>query len=159
MANSRFGESAWAGIALIAASVIALDIATKALARQRLDPGDERWLIDGWVGLDLTSNRGVAFGIGSGSNWTTLLVTAGIAILVALAIRAGVVGHRSGAIVLALGLGGAIGNLVDRLPDGAVTDFVAIGPWPRFNVADSALTLGLAGVLFVDLIRRPGPRL
>ena len=64
----------------------------------------------------------------------------------------------SGAIALGAAAGGAISNLIDRFADGAVTDFFVIGPWPRFNVADAALTLGLLTLVIMEFRTDAGRR-
>jgi signal peptidase II len=104
---------------------------------------DTRWLAGEWLGLDYVRNRGVAFGITLGDGALTLAVS-----LIAFVV-AGVVfwrlGVRDRVATLGLGLlaGGAVGNLIDRARFGYVVDFFAVGPWPRFNIADSAITIGM----------------
>lgn len=130
-------------VSTVTLAVLILDLASKWVARRQLTSGEERWLVDSVLGLQLLRNRGVAFGLFEG-RWSTLaMIMVAILALVWL-----IVAQRPGeSLQVSLGaggmLGGAFGNLIDRLPDGSVTDFVAIGPWPRFNVADTALTLGL----------------
>jgi signal peptidase II len=140
----------------MALGVGAIDLLVKELMIRWLETGEERWLIDGWFGLELTRNRGIAFGIGQGARWTALLVVLGVVILVMLAFRSGLATSAIGSVALGLALGGAAGNVVDRVGDGSVTDFLAVGPWPQFNVADSALTIGLALLVFQDRIRSGG---
>jgi signal peptidase II len=137
-------------------AVLVADIATKAIVMRWLAWGEQRWLIDGWIGLELTRNRGLAFGLGNGSRITTLLVIAGFAGLIWFILRSGIVGHPIGAAAFGLAVGGASGNLVDRIRDGAVTDFLVLGPWPRFNVADSALTVGLIALALVEIRTQGG---
>jgi signal peptidase II len=139
----------------VAIAVLLVDLATKAMMTRLLDWGELRWLVDGWVGMELTRNRGIAFGLGNGSWVITLLVVAGFLTLVWFVLRSDIAGHQIGAVAFGLAVGGAVGNLVDRIADGAVTDFFVLGSWPRFNVADSALTVGLI-VLAVIEIRAQG---
>jgi signal peptidase II len=134
--------------------VAVFDLLVKRAMTGWLDTGRERWLVDGWFGLELTRNRGIAFGIGEGSAWVMLLVVLGTVLLVAFASRAGLAVSAAGPIALGLAIGGALGNLVDRAADGSVTDFFVVGPWPRFNVADSALTLGLLLLVTMDIFGR-----
>jgi signal peptidase II len=140
----------------VALAVVLVDLATKAIVTRALDWGEYRWLIDGWVGLELTRNRGIAFGLGNGSGVITLLVIAGFVILVRFILRSHLTDHPIGAVAFGLAVGGAIGNLVDRISDGAVTDFFVLGPWPRFNVADSALTFGLIALAFIEFRTQGG---
>lgn len=124
----------------MAVALIAADALSKAWARRHL-AGNPRHL--GIVDLVLGSNSGVAFGIGSGSSrWLVLGVTAlVVAGLVVVAIR------LRPAAAAGLIVGGGVANLLDRSGDGAVTDFVSVGWWPTFNLADSAICLGVAWLL------------
>lgn len=105
--------------------------------------------------LTLSHNQGVAFGLAGGAGTGLVLVT-----LVAL----GVIGYlfarnptRPGMwVAVGLVAGGAIGNLTDRVRAGAVTDFIAVGSWPPFNLADVAITLGV--LLLVLLYLRDAER-
>jgi len=134
-----------------AIGVLLADIVTKAVMRRELVRGQHHWLIDGWLGLQLTENRGVAFGIGDDSALVTAFVFVGIGVLALLILRSELTEGQLGGIALGLTAGGAVGNLIDRVPDGTVTDFLVVGPWPRFNIADCALTLGLIALIFVEL--------
>jgi signal peptidase II len=114
--------------------------------------GDSRTIIPGVLELEHVQNSGIAFGLSTGNGiWTLLLV--GFALLVASLVLATSSARNkpAGQIAIGLILGGAIGNLVDRLPDGYVTDYVAVGPWPRFNIADSALTCGIALLIWLEI--------
>jgi len=135
----------------VAVVVLVLDLTAKAIVTRALDWGEQRWLIDGWFGLELTRNRGIAFGLGNGSWVISLLVIAGFITLVWLILRSEIADHPLGAAAFGMAVGGAIGNLVDRISDGAVTDFFVLGPWPRFNVADSALTIGLIALAVIEI--------
>ena len=137
-------------------AVLVVDLVTKAVMTRWLDWGERRWLIDGWIGVELTRNRGLAFGLGDGSRVTALLAVGGFVALVWFILRSGLVEHPLGAAAFGLALGGAIGNLIDRVTDGAVTDFFVVGPWPRFNVADSALTIGLIALALIEIRTQGG---
>jgi signal peptidase II len=133
--------------AAVAAGVLALDQASKAIVRGSISRGER---IDVLPGLDLvnTRNTGVAFGFFSGGG-TFVAVVAALALAALLAFFAT---HRGRPLVwLPTGLliGGAAGNLVDRAREGAVTDFVDLPLWPAFNVADAAITIGVLSLLYV----------
>lgn len=128
-------------MAIIALAVVVLDQTVKAIVRATITPGE---VIDVVPGIDLvhTTNTGIAFSLFSGSTGViailTLVAVAGIAVV--LVTYAG--HHRLVPIGGGLLLGGSIGNLIDRISRDGVTDFVAVGPWPPFNVADMAITSG-----------------
>jgi signal peptidase II len=144
---------------LVAAVVIVVDQATKQLALELLEPGRfVPWLSDA-IGWQLVFNPGGAFGIGA-PHWIFLIVTV---IVVGVVARSLPRCHTvTSAAAYGLLLAGAIGNVLDRLfrsggPDapafggGEVIDFVAWGTFPRFNVADSAITVGFV-LLVVGLL-------
>lgn len=145
----------WRRAAIVAAVVIAADQLTKALVRGSLAPGDQRRLIPGVLALVHTTNTGVAFSAFSGN--------AAVVTLLALVVLAALLGFfarysHQPLLWLAVGLiaGGALGNLIDRLRAGAVTDFIKLPDWPAFNLADSAITIGV--VALVLLIGRGGAK-
>lgn len=129
--------------------VAGLDQFTKHLVVNELSDGSVVTVIDGILYFRLTLNPGGAFGIGQGVPGLFLvasLVTLVIVLLLARNIR-----EPSWAIPLGLVLGGGIGNLVDRIfrdTGGRVIDFIDLQFWPLFNVADSAIVVGVI-VLFV----------
>lgn len=136
----------WTRAALVLAAVIGLDQATKALMRSGIEVGGERDLVLG-IRLVHTTNDGIAFGALSGRPFVIVVV------LLALG---GLVGwfalHAARPWIwlpTGLLLGGALGNLVDRVRDGAVTDFVKLPAWPAFNLADTAITFGVLSLLIV----------
>ncbi|HEU5252787.1 MAG TPA: signal peptidase II [Solirubrobacterales bacterium] len=140
---------AWALAGVLCAVVVAADQAAKAIAEDRLFPGEEVDVL-GPLGLTLAHNSGVAFGLAGGAGAGLVLVT-----LAALALIAYVFARdpaRPGMWV-AVGLltGGALGNLVDRLAAGEVTDYVDLGSWPAFNLADVAITAGVVLMLLIYL--------
>jgi signal peptidase II len=132
-------------VALVAA-ILVLDQATKFVVASWLGPGAEsrRWELAGrFLAFEYVENTGAAFGILAGQTW----------LLAALAVAVGgwflafhwrqVGGNRAVGFAVALIAGGALGNLIDRIRLGYVVDFVAVGTWPRFNVSDSAITIGV----------------
>ena len=128
--------------------LLAADVATKRLAEARLDRGRPWWLVDGWVGLELRHNSGVAFSVLDGRRGVWLLLIGASLGLLWLARDVARSAPTTAMLVpIALVAAGAAGNLADRLGDGRVTDFAAVGPWPRFNIADSALSIGLVLLL------------
>ena len=123
----------------LAAVVIALDVVTKQLAEDHL--GDPLEVVLG-AQLLLSHNSGVAFGVLSGAPDGAVLA----AVLVAVAaLTAAFTRGWLPASAPAIGLlaGGAGANLIDRTPDGRVTDFIDLPHWPSFNVADIAITLSV----------------
>ncbi len=156
------GEAHWFWLSLV---IAAADQGTKAAIELHTPESFHRVLIPGFAYLVHSQNRGIAFGLLADveSKWLTALLIVGtgsvIAVLSWLLATNRLVGRRCQA-GLALILGGAAGNLVDRLLRGSVTDFfeVRVGSfhWPAFNLADSAITVGAALVL-LDLLlnRRP----
>lgn len=134
----------------VATTVLALDQLTKAWALSALSSGPlPLW---GPLRLRLTSNRGAAFGLG-GDVVPYLALAAALVVLVVV-LRGRLATRRLLAVALGLVLGGAVGNLVDRVlrpPGGlrgAVVDFVDLQFWPVFNLADAAITVGCVLLVF-----------
>ncbi len=154
-------------MAALVGGVVCLDLVTKHWALEALSGGRSLELLGGWVPINLTFNRGAAFGLSLGSDprWIFIPVTLfAIGFLVVLIRQAGP-GEGGRAVAAALILGGALGNLYDRIRwDRGVVDF--IGPidlgfmdWPIFNVADSAITCGavfLAVSFILEDVRNRG---
>lgn len=132
---------AWRFAGALCGLVVVLDQAAKALVERNLLPGEDVEVL-GPIELTLTHNTGVAFGLAGGGGVRLVLLTA-----IALAVVGYVFSRdptRPGLWVAAgLLAGGALGNLADRIRAGAVTDYVQIGSWPAFNLADVAVTLGV----------------
>jgi signal peptidase II len=101
------------------------------------------------VALRLARNPGVAFSLGADApSWLVALVTGGAVVLIAvMALRGTLHPPTAGGLLL----GGGLGNLLDRLGDGTVTDMIDFGWFPSFNVADMALNVGVGLVLLVGL--------
>jgi signal peptidase II len=139
---------AWSFAALVAVLVVAADQLTKHLIDGSLADGDHTDVIPGLLQLVHATNHGVAFSVSAGGP-TLVLVVIGVAV-------AGIVGyfatHTDRPLIwLPTGMmvGGAVGNLVDRIRAGAVTDFIKLPHWPAFNLADTSITLGVVALLFV----------
>jgi signal peptidase II len=133
--------------AAVALITVAADQAVKALVRTTIERGEEVELL---LGIQLVNvrNRGIAFGLFAGGG--AVLVIFAVAALAALLVF--FARHRDRPLVwLPTGLliGGALGNLLDRTLEGAVTDFVDLPLWPAFNLADVAITLGVISLLYV----------
>ena len=138
---------AWARAALVMVAMIALDQGTKALVRSGVAIGDRDGVFPG-VEIVHVRNEGVAFSRFSGGG-TVVAIIVGAALL---ALVAYFVTHLDKPLVwLPTGmlLGGALGNVIDRIRDGAVTDFIKLPGWPAFNVADIAITFGVLVLLYV----------
>jgi signal peptidase II len=131
----------------VGAGVLVLDQVSKALVRANVEPGSRDGLLPG-VDLVNTRNTGVAFSLfeDSGAVLIVFTIVAMVAVLAFFLTRP----ERPGAwLPTGLLLGGAIGNLIDRVRDGGVTDFIDLPRWPAFNVADMAITAGVVVLLFV----------
>ena len=138
---------AWGRVALVAAGVVALDQATKAIVRASLDRGDRAAVFPG-VAIVHTRNTGVAFGALSGGG---AVVTVVVAVALALLLVYFATHVRRPLFWLPTGmlLGGAIGNVIDRARGGGVTDFVQLPlGFPAFNVADMSITFGVLVLLY-----------
>ncbi len=126
--------------------IVVLDQFAKYVVDLIIGPERSRnayWFIDDWVGFEYVLNAGIAFGIDLGSERFTTLVVGTAFIVVAVIFWKLAPKHRLTAIGAGCLVGGAIGNLIDRFRYDAVVDYVAIGPWPRFNVADTAIVFGV----------------
>jgi len=152
----------FARAALVAIAVVVIDQLTKAWIVATFPLGSERDVIPGLFRLVHTRNRGIAFGLlgNLGPLAYTLLLVAVVAIILFVGrqlFRSGADGLT--AVALSLVLGGALGNLGDRLLRGEVVDFldlfVSFGGrerhWPAFNVADAAITVGAILVVLAEL--------
>ena len=138
---------------IVAGVVVALDQAAKAVIIDALDPGER---VDLVLGFDLTriTNSGIAFGLlDEGGDGLVLAITA---LALALVIAWFASDPLRPELWLGVGLlvGGAIGNLIDRLRLDAVTDFLDPPLWPAFNVADVSITLGVIVVALAALAPR-----
>ena len=136
---------AWAWAGTLAATVVALDQATKQVVVAHVRPGSP---VDLVLGVEIANvhNKGVAFGLLAGGEGPVLALTLGaVGLLLAYF---GVDARRAG-LWAAVGLvaGGALGNLADRVREGFVIDFVDPPLWPAFNLADAAIVLGVAALV------------
>ncbi len=137
-------------LAAVVAVVLALDRWTKHWASASLAFNEPVRLVGDYVRLTYTRNSGVAFGIGQGTGFPYYIFSIIAIVVIAWMFASGRARGLARQLALSLILGGAIGNLIDRLATGEVVDFIEVGVpawhWPVFNVADSAVTTGV--VLF-----------
>ena len=140
-------------------AVLSLDQLSKFLVRQNLRLG-ESWPSEGLFRLTHGTNTGSAFGLFP--NQTLILIVASVLAIGFLVYfyRAHALPRRLLRFAIALQLGGALGNLIDRVNTGAVVDFIDVGRWPIFNLADSSIVVGLVllgWVLLYDGGKRSSP--
>ena len=137
----------WLRAGAVMVIVIVLDQTTKALVRSSVALGDRDGVFPG-VELVHVRNEGVAFSrFSSGGTVVAIIVGAALVALVAYFVT-----HIDKPLIwLPTGmlLGGALGNVIDRIRDGAVTDFIKLPAWPAFNVADVSITFGVLVLLYV----------
>ena len=142
---------------LAALFVVFVDQATKAWAIEALADG-QIVIIEGWLNLRLVFNTGASFSLFAKGGVVIALLVAVVVVVIFFALREA--GRRLDAVALGLVLGGAIGNLLDRVfradgfLDGAVVDFINVPFFATFNVADIAINVGVALLLVGALIRR-----
>lgn len=148
---------------LIALAIIAGDRISKLSIQHSLSFFGSIPVIPGWLRIIHTENPGAAFGVlANGNPWLRSGILIGVSGLVLIFVASALFGRRStftgtaARLALSLVMGGAVGNLYDRIVHGTVTDFIEVyhGSWsfPAFNVADSAITVG-AILLLIDLLR------
>jgi signal peptidase II len=151
MANERRTEgrsrAAFVRALAVVAVVVVLDRITKALVVSGIAIGDVRHVLPG-IRLVHVRNSGVAFNFFSGGGALVLVLTlTALCALVVYFLRR----PTRPLLWLPTGLlvGGAIGNLIDRIASGSVTDFIQLPHWPAFNVADMSITFGVLALLYV----------
>ncbi|MED3646151.1 signal peptidase II [Halalkalibacterium halodurans] len=141
---------------IVALVIILLDQWTKWLVVRHMEIGESIPLIDSVLYLTSHRNKGAAFGILEGQMWLFYIITSIVVIGIVYYMEKEAKHDRVFATALALILGGAIGNFIDRIFRGEVVDFVNTYiftyNFPIFNVADSALCVGV-GILFLKMIR------
>jgi signal peptidase II len=146
-ADGRVRRAAFARAGLVVAIVVGLDQLTKHTVATSIAPGETRKFLP-LVDLVHVRNTGVAFGFLSGGGALVLIFT-----LVAVALLIGYLARRPDRpwLWLPTGMlvGGAVGNLIDRVASGSVIDFIKLPHWPAFNVADMSITFGVLALLWV----------
>lgn len=140
------------GFAVVAVVVFILDRISKGLVNADIRPGTEVQVLPG-LWFDNAHNAGAAFGFlpAGGTFFLIAEIAVAVALIYYVATRPQplLVG-----ILLGLVVGGTLGNGYDRLVHGSVTDFIAVHWWPVFNVADSAISTGVVGLVILNLLRQ-----
>lgn len=140
-------RGAWSRASLVFAGVLLLDQVTKAFVRRDLELGSEKGVFP-LVDLVHVRNRGVAFGLFEDNTLAVVLVIA-VAMAALFFYFATHLGRSLVWVPTGMLAGGAVGNLLDRVREGYVTDFVKLPSWPAFNVADMAITFGVLALVLV----------
>jgi signal peptidase II len=139
---------------VVALGVFALDRITKSLVSSNIPYGTEYPVVGRLVGITNVHNSGAAFGVAPAL--TTIFLMASIVVSIGLVIY---VARNPGSLamdaVLGLIMGGTLGNGFDRIVFGTVTDFINVHFWPVFNVADSAVSIGVVALLAGYVLRKP----
>lgn len=141
----RPADHAWL---LLAPAAFALDQLTKLFVRGNFELG-ESWPATGFFRLTYGTNTGTAFGLFPGQTLALVLASVFAIGFLVYFYRAHGLNRPLLRAAIGLQLGGALGNLVDRLRTGAVVDFIDVGPWPIFNVADSCIVVGMVVLVSV----------
>lgn len=132
--------------------VVLLDQVSKIYVRNLLSPGDSLPVIKGFLYITHIQNKGAAFGFLGGRQLLFVIVTILSIALIAVYYFKARESHPLFNLALGLEVGGAIGNLIDRLRFGGVTDFLNVRVWPVFNVADTAIVAGVVLLILVSLV-------
>ena len=140
-----------AGPWCLSAVVFVLDQLTKWLVRATMVPGEHHTLTPSFLHVSFVENTGAAFGLFKGQQWLFIGLSVAVLGWIGWAVARDRLGDRPLVWACALIFAGAFGNLIDRLRFGHVVDFIGVGIWPVFNVADSAITVGVALVLWRSL--------
>ncbi|MFH1775276.1 MAG: signal peptidase II [Chloroflexota bacterium] len=161
-ANSPRNKRWRAAFFATALLIIACDQLSKLWIRTNLAFGQSLPPEGGFFRLEYTHNSGAAFGLFQGQSLPlTILALISAIFLLSYAPfiyrRLPVVDNRLGSLALGLVLGGTVGNLIDRLHLGYVTDFIGIGIWPTFNIADSSIVVSAIILAYLIITRlKPG---
>jgi signal peptidase II len=154
-------RSGWYNLAFIALGALVADQVTKYVVEKSIDFNSHYEIVPGLINLTHTSNPGVAFGLGADSTapWMApvlILFSAAVIVLLVWLLATKRAGGWFGQCGLALILGGAAGNVLDRVLRHSVTDFIDfhVGEhhWYTFNLADSAIVIG-AALVVLELFR------
>ena len=133
------------------------DQLSKALIVHAFLPGESRPLIPRLLHLSYVQNTGAAFGVLKGHQWFFIAISCVVIVWILREFRRVHRMTRASQWACALILGGAVGNLVDRLRFGYVVDFIDVHVWPVFNIGDSAITIGVALLVLHAFATRHSP--
>ncbi len=142
-------------LVLLALLTVALDAATKVLVVARLEHREPVRLLGGLLTFDVSRNSGAAFSFAQGATVVFTLIAAIVVVVIVRTLPR--LASRGWAVTLGLLLGGALGNLIDRLVRapgvgrGAVVDFISLPHFATFNIADSAITVGAVLAVLLSL--------
>ena len=140
-------RAAWTRVAVLVAGIVAADQIVKQVVTSTIERGQQEPVIAG-IEIVNVRNTGVAFGqLQDGGAIVAVVIALAVAALLAYFARH--VRRRLMWLPTGMLLGGALGNVIDRVREGAVVDFVKLPYWPAFNVADVAITFGVIVLLFV----------
>ena len=147
----------WAALLVVAAAAVAADQLTKALVVRELALGEEVE-VAGPLAIHHVQNTGIAFGLFAGAaGLVAVLTSVAIAWMLVVFARSGA-RHPVLPVGLGLVIGGAVSNLADRVRLGHVTDFLDVGFWPAFNLADTFIVIGVAVLLGAAIVADRAPR-
>jgi signal peptidase II len=136
---------------VIVMSVIVIDQVTKYLSKAYIKPVGSIPIVEGIFHLTFVENRGVAFGLLQNKGWIFVPITVVVALVIAFLLIKSKGKSRAVGLALAMILGGALGNMYDRIFLGYVVDFLDFRIWPVFNAADSSVVIG-AGLLIFQIL-------
>jgi signal peptidase II len=131
----------------LAAGVLLADLVSKLVVVATIEPGEDIRLLGGALYLTQLRNVGAAFSFAEG--WTIVFSLVAVVVAVVIVRTARRLYSTGWAVTLGLVLGGALGNLIDRIHQGYVTDFIHFPHWPAFNVADMCITGGVVALVLV----------
>lgn len=145
-------------VLLLGLAVLMLDQLTKQAIRSSFIYGESRPVVDGLFNLVYVRNPGAAWGILGGQGIVLILISVAVLVLLAVYRRSFLQEQFSHTILLGLMIGGIVGNLVDRIRFGWVTDFldfhIGVHHWPSFNVADSAICIAVGLYIITNLFEK-----
>jgi signal peptidase II len=152
--RSHAGTLFWLRATIVIVAVLIADRLTKQAVESSVTPGEERSFLPG-IQIVHTHNNGVAFGLLGGSH-VYLTVALSLIVVLVLVLFGWRIGRGPTWIPIGMIVGGALGNVIDRLRFGSVTDFIKLPlGWPPFNLADACITVGV--LLLALLASRPAP--
>ena len=143
----------WARAGLVLGAVLVADQLTKAIIRDTMRRGEEDPILPA-LKLVNVRNEGVAFGIEAGGQ-TLIIVLIAFALLALVLYFARHTRKPLMWLPVGLLLGGALGNIIDRVREGAVVDFLKLPAWPAFNLADVSITIGVVSLIYVLERKQP----